>query len=128
MRQLQGCIVRLRTALLLVLLVAVAAGLVGYRWGESNHDGATATGEGAAPAVRFIGTVASLYDGGDGGCIRADPGQGVEVGQDTSCGPFYLSPRGVAKVGDRVTVVSVEARTASGEAIDGFLLSAASAG
>ena len=65
----------------------------------------------------------SLYPDRTGGCVQADPGQGVDTAKDTHCGPFFAS-KVVVAVGARASAIQYSFLLQPGdEAVDGLLLS-----
>ena len=103
-----------------MVAVAIVLAAIGFGVGRGTAGGTSTTS-----ATKFTGTVVSLYPDRTGGCVQADPGQGVEIGKDTHCGPFFVS-KVSAQVGTRVTAVQYSFLLQPGaEAYDGLLLSPA---
>jgi len=104
-----------------VIAVVLAGGGFAAGWSAAGgHEHGLDVSQKTTP---FTGTIASMYPDGTGGCVAADGGQGVELGNDRNCGPFFNS-QVKAKVGAAVVAVPFSlADATSGEAIDGYLIS-----
>lgn len=68
----------LLTVVLSVLTAAVIGAIVAS-WLSGRGSGPPSA------ATSFRGTVVSLYGSAEGGCIRADGGQGVSTADDANC-------------------------------------------
>jgi len=102
-----------------VAVLSAAVGFFGGRIGQSPDDQPGAT----ASTHSFSGVLASLYPTGDGGCVKADPGQAVDVAADANCGAFYFAPGFAPELGERLKATPYDLRDAADEAMSGLLLS-----
>ena len=100
---------------LLVLVVLLVAALAGYFVGRS-------TSSKPQLANPFSGKVASLYPDRTGGCVAADPGQGIETGADANCGPIYVLGSDPVRVGTTVRATAFSMRGANDQDVSGLLL------
>jgi hypothetical protein len=97
---------------LIVLLLAALGGYVAGRSASSKPQ----------PASPFSGRVASLYPDRTGGCVAADPGQGVETAADANCGPIYVLGSDSVRVGTTVRATAFSMRGADDQDVSGLLL------
>jgi hypothetical protein len=108
-----------------VALVVCLVGIGGFFVGrQSSPAPPSVDGVQTATTRSFQAALVSLYPDGTGGCVAADPGQGVDTATDTHCGQFFVVPGFTPSVGARVKATPIDLRDANDEAVQGFLLAA----
>lgn len=114
-----------RHHLALPAALVVASAVAGFVLGrQSSSAPATVEGVQTATTHSFVGVLASSYPDGAGGCVAADPGQGLDTGTDTHCGRLWTVPGFAPGVDARVRATPLDLRDTGDEAVQGYLLAA----